>query len=194
MTAVEKSEDARDASLDRLRHACALQPFYLVWSSSSTQVDDAVAEHQKLGTQFGKVTICVDIAGFDAYASIPACPAPTREDITAIEGVAESASTNAGNQHEHPPESSAPSSRQKRNRHCKNKRDRYRRLVARLVEVAAKDPGAFLAQIGNLPPSIAECEKSKALLLAALEAKAMMQFSVPAGHLASGEAIEGGCC
>jgi len=60
-------------------------------------------------------------------------------------------------------------SRQKRNRHCKEKRNRYRRLITRLVELAKTDQQGFLEELKNLPPSIAACDKSRAKLLVTVE-------------------------
>mmetsp|Transcript_98493 Transcript_98493/g.276999 ORF Transcript_98493/g.276999 Transcript_98493/m.276999 type:complete len:287 (-) Transcript_98493:257-1117(-) len=57
----------------------------------------------------------------------------------------------------------------KRNRHCKGKRDRYRRLVSRLVELASTDARAFHMEIAKLPPSIAGCEDSRTKLLSTIE-------------------------
>lgn len=72
--------------------------------------------------------------------------------------------------------------RHQRNRHCKGKRDRYRRLVSRLVELASNDARAFHMEIAKLPPSIAGCEDSRTKLLSTIER--LMQetpcsFSIP---------------
>mmetsp|Transcript_9631 Transcript_9631/g.21147 ORF Transcript_9631/g.21147 Transcript_9631/m.21147 type:complete len:158 (+) Transcript_9631:263-736(+) len=59
--------------------------------------------------------------------------------------------------------------RQQKNRHCKNKRDRYRRLVHRLVQLALTDSDAFHYEMEhNLPPSIADCPVSRAKLEATI--------------------------
>mmetsp|Transcript_73868 Transcript_73868/g.153912 ORF Transcript_73868/g.153912 Transcript_73868/m.153912 type:complete len:228 (+) Transcript_73868:136-819(+) len=60
--------------------------------------------------------------------------------------------------------------RHQKNRHCKYKRDRYRRMVQRLVKLSIEDPQTFAYEMeNNLPPSIAECQVSRAKLEATIE-------------------------
>mmetsp|Transcript_138853 Transcript_138853/g.443309 ORF Transcript_138853/g.443309 Transcript_138853/m.443309 type:complete len:313 (-) Transcript_138853:147-1085(-) len=66
------------------------------------------------------------------------------------------------------PASSSQKKAQK-NRHCKAKRDRYRRLIDRLINKAKESREAFLQELENLPPSIAQCEDSKQRLLRTVE-------------------------
>mmetsp|Transcript_126597 Transcript_126597/g.405274 ORF Transcript_126597/g.405274 Transcript_126597/m.405274 type:complete len:196 (+) Transcript_126597:83-670(+) len=90
-------------------------------------------------------------------------PQPMKKDTAVCEDVA---STSVGSTRECLQD---PPSRQKKNRHCKTKRDRYRRLLARLTQLATNDRDAFLNEMVNLPTSIGDCEKSKKMLLTTLQ-------------------------
>jgi len=54
----------------------------------------------------------------------------------------------------------------KKNRFCKGKRDRYRKLVERLIKEARKCPDTFTLEAVQLPQAIVSNEVSKAKLLA----------------------------
>eukprot|EP00405_Crypthecodinium_cohnii_P054439 CAMPEP_0206618664 /NCGR_PEP_ID=MMETSP0325_2-20121206/60397_1 /ASSEMBLY_ACC=CAM_ASM_000347 /TAXON_ID=2866 /ORGANISM="Crypthecodinium cohnii, Strain Seligo" /LENGTH=254 /DNA_ID=CAMNT_0054140945 /DNA_START=21 /DNA_END=785 /DNA_ORIENTATION=- len=73
--------------------------------------------------------------------------------------------------------------RHQKNRHCKYKRDRYRRMVQRLVAMAINDPRGFAFEMEhNLPPSIAECPTSRAKLEATINAlRAEMEAEMQSG-------------
>mmetsp|Transcript_23281 Transcript_23281/g.75289 ORF Transcript_23281/g.75289 Transcript_23281/m.75289 type:complete len:285 (-) Transcript_23281:263-1117(-) len=59
--------------------------------------------------------------------------------------------------------------RNKRNRHCKAKRDRYRKLITSLVETKTADPKAYVELLKDLPPSISKCQYTRTKLQEAVD-------------------------
>mmetsp|Transcript_82090 Transcript_82090/g.235833 ORF Transcript_82090/g.235833 Transcript_82090/m.235833 type:complete len:215 (+) Transcript_82090:64-708(+) len=146
----------------RLLHAPSSQP-HASACSFPVQVEDVAVEHQKPLP----MPVRAGLVESGSWGHTSAWSAPLKEGVaTSEDGETESTSASAGT---HPDSLQERPSRQKRNRHCKNKRDRYHRLVARLTDLAATDHGAFLKEMATLPISIASCEKSTAMLLTTLQ-------------------------